>query len=107
MDYQRLFILIAIIVVMITVSNANFDLGGFQIGGGDRIYPMIDDMFARRNSCYDRYTVRWQPDPNNFKENLIKSNPFAKSNNAHCRQDSQCKSGSCKDWYCSPNEPSN
>lgn len=57
-----------------------------------------------KDSC--DYSVNWVPDPDNFKFEQIKKNPFAKPSNRHCREDSQCQSGKCNQWYCEPVEES-
>jgi hypothetical protein len=48
------------------------------------------------------YSVNWVPDPDNFKITNITENPYAKGDYKHCRSNSQCKSNSCKQWYCDP-----
>jgi len=67
----------------------------------DDDFPMIRNMFVNKKTCYDRYNVRWESDPNIRRETDIVVNPFAKHPNSHCRdQNSQCASGKCNQWYC-------
>lgn len=90
------FLLISLLILLVVLASGMVVQENFD----SRIYPVLDDMFMSKKQCYDRYKVKWQPDPNNFKQVQLKKNPFAKKRDSHCRSDVQCQSGHCNEWYC-------
>ena len=57
--------------------------------------------------CANQYSIQWGNDPLIYKKRCLSCNPFAKKDGSHCRSNSQCQSGYCRGWFCSPSCSSN
>lgn len=108
---RRLVIMLGILLIAcsLTLVNSRGPEGFFNTDQKPTLeqeFPMKISSSATGASevkvpaCISKNRVEWTPYAGNFSNKEVQSNPFAKSSNAHCRTDSQCKSGSCKKLHC-------
>lgn len=100
MDSVNLFILLCLVILISTIVYESYksDINTVQSEGKMDQQSDQSDQIDSRLTC--KYKLNWQNDPNMFTNPEITINPFAKSNNEHCRTNSQCKSGKCNVFYC-------
>jgi len=95
---QHFYVLLAILATVSLLAMMRENREGF---GVDDHFPRERTICANKKQCYDRYSVRWESDPDMFKQRDIVVNPFGKHPGSHCRgQNFQCASNKCDKWFC-------
>lgn len=83
----------AVVLILALVIGGSFILWEYEKNEGFQAGPVFQ-------SCLNENKVKWQNDPSMFQSYQQINNPFAKSMFKHCTTDTQCRTGTCDQWYC-------
>ena len=100
MNYQRLGLLGVLILLSVWLSSYYVERFVSQQHQAITAHNSLARLSPVGKRCHQLHKLKWGPAQSNFTNSPVTSNPFAKGDEAHCRVNSQCRSGKCNNWFC-------